>query len=307
MADFVSEVGAPFETIEVAAPEEPVRHLVLLTHGILSITDRCEALNRRLPGRFGDVVVTCRPISYGLVWPFQLIRDRWRDKRIALVGHRIQKAIDDEPFDLISIQCHSFGTTVFAGLSQLLQQQFEWVFFAGSICHMNDDMRLQGCRGNVINDCGLRDIWPTIAAAISPKRYGNTGVTGFQNPPVQDRFFSVWSFRRLQHRSYEDMDFTGVAVQYHFEAQHCTGSALVAVRRTAAAMDHNQRGWYLCFFWPSHRCFDRDGGLSCLRDDPRALPCPLSALRPSSKPVSNQVLPIPRGHPCVCRAISCPF
>ena len=61
---------------------------------------------------------------------------------------------------------------------------------------MDDDRRFSCCHNNLINDCGTRDYYPILSAAVRKGTFGHTGVVGFHNPPIQDEILSVWPQRR---------------------------------------------------------------------------------------------------------------
>lgn len=189
MSDQTIVLKPDFDEIEVSGKTDPVTHLVLVLHGILSISDKWLEFNKKFSGRFEDVEIHTKPISYQLIGPIKLMTGQGRKERTKLVEHRIKKSLEDNEYDLASIHCHSNGTKVFAHLSSEVHTSFEWIFFAGSVCHPDDDIKLSSCKENIVNDCGVKDIFPILAAAVRPKVFGHTGVVGFNNPPVTDRFF----------------------------------------------------------------------------------------------------------------------
>lgn len=174
----------------VSEKRAPVRHLILILHGIFSISDGWQELQRKFEGRFEDIEVEIRPISYEMMGILNLFFDLGFKKRKLFTEKRILKALSESNFDFVSIQCHSNGTKLFSNLSPEIHSNFRWIFFAGSICHMNDDLKFEKSSANLINDCGIFDIFPILAASLCKRRFGHTGVIGFNNPPARDRFFN---------------------------------------------------------------------------------------------------------------------
>lgn len=168
----------------------PIRHLVLVLHGILSISDRWMDWDAHVErGGYVDIEIIVRPVSYTMIGPLSLFTGIGRARRAELVAARIRRAIEETPHDQVSIHCHSNGTKVYTALPGALQETFRWVFFAGSICHPDDDQTIASPERDVVNDCGVHDPFPILATAVMPWRFGHTGVVGFHNTPFHDRFF----------------------------------------------------------------------------------------------------------------------
>lgn len=155
-------------------------------------------------GRFEDIKIVPVPVSYSLMGPFSLLFGLGVPKRINLVSKRINNILKSYSFDQACIHCHSNGTKVFSCLDPDIIKKFDWVFFAGSICHSDDDIALHGVKNRVINDCGLYDIYPLIASSISPRQFGHTGVVGFNNHPIIDRYFRIGHSQAISAGHFSD-------------------------------------------------------------------------------------------------------
>jgi len=188
MNDQVVNLKNSFNDLTPDEMSEPVKHLVLLLHGILSKSDGWVVTDMAVSGRFHGLEVTVVPISYQLTYPWDLFTKKAEIKS-RLVVERINHAIILTPHDVLSVHCHSYGTKIFSWLPEALRTSFDWIFFAGSICHENDDRLFEKHTNRIVNDCGKRDIFPIIAEALNSKIYSQTGVYGFHNPPFFDRFF----------------------------------------------------------------------------------------------------------------------
>lgn len=90
---------------------------------------------------------------------------------------------------------HSFGTYC---VSEVLRDnphiKPKRIIFCGSIVASNfrwDSLsQMRDGQMKVINECGSKDIWPPLAHSTTIG-YGDSGVTGFQSPGVQDRCHNV--------------------------------------------------------------------------------------------------------------------
>ncbi|GEM_PF-829933 len=190
---------------------EPVigiaKHTVFVLHGMWSISNWYNDYNRAVTGKVATVAYKFVPISYRFPSKMQFLSGLGSSERCEIVEGRIKHAIEMEPSDSFSIICHSFGTKVFSGLSTELKSRFDWVFFAGSICLLNDELYLRACAGNLVNDCGGLDLLPALAEAVRPSIYGQTGVVGFGNHPINDRFFCIGHSGAVSQTHFRDWIF----------------------------------------------------------------------------------------------------
>jgi len=85
-----------------------------------------------------------------------------------------------------------------------MARRFSWVFLLGSACHHHDDARLGELEALVVNDCGTLDIFPVLAAALRSRRFGHTGVVGFNNHPIVDRFYKCGHSDGKSARHFEE-------------------------------------------------------------------------------------------------------
>lgn len=139
-------------------------------------------------GKNSDFSIVPVPISYTRLGILGWLFDIGHKSRIESVSKRVLNAIERDPDVPKSIVCHSNGTRVFSLLSDEIKSAFDLVFFAGSVCHFDSDIQLHKCR-KVINDCSQNDLVPLLAEIIRPNTFSQTGVIGFCNGPIVDRFY----------------------------------------------------------------------------------------------------------------------
>ncbi len=177
----------------------PIRkHSVCLIHGIRTRAewaDRAASILKK-----ADPSIRAVPLRYGFFDAIRfLLPWSWTRKRPIL---RITRLLRDEIArkpDQVSIIAHSFGTYI---LARILEDEndirFHRVILCGSI--VPDDFpwenfshRLDPDREDswhAVNDCGMRDIWPVLAASAT-WGYGSSGRFGFGHGRVKDRFFDI--------------------------------------------------------------------------------------------------------------------
>lgn len=179
------------------APDTSRRdHAVILVHGIRTRAEWAERIAAALEKEDGRIRVV--PIRYGF---FDVIRFllpiRWIHRQPT---QRVTRLIRDETIKeqtkRISVIAHSYGTYI---ISRLLATEpdiyFHRLIFCGSIVPDNFQWELYRHRiapkdqpdGQVINDCGSKDIWPVLAQSVT-WGYGSSGRFGFGHPRVKDRF-----------------------------------------------------------------------------------------------------------------------
>ncbi|MGY3438558.1 MULTISPECIES: hypothetical protein [unclassified Marinovum] len=193
----------PFLPEVTLEDETPIVHLVVCLHGIFSVSGDWSDYEAVSAG-FRDISIKYAAVSHAMMGLRGLVLRHGADIRRALIKDRILDILEESEFDAVSIICHSHGTKIFAELPKAVQSQFDWVFFVGSICHMDDDRRLKSCSANLINECGVVDPWPVVLAAVRPGTYWHTGVVGFNNSPITDRYFKYGHSRGVRARHFGD-------------------------------------------------------------------------------------------------------
>jgi hypothetical protein len=173
------------------------RHIVFLLHGIRT---QGEWEQRTASVLESDPLIRARPIRYEFldVVRFLLPISAFRQGPVRRIVRLIRDELSREPTHL-SIVAHSFGTFVVAKiLEQESDIRFHRLIFCGSIVQDTFDWGRYGHRlgvdrdgdWQVVNDCGMRDIWPVLAMSIT-WGYGSSGRFGFGHPRVKDRFFNT--------------------------------------------------------------------------------------------------------------------
>ncbi|WP_201491299.1 alpha/beta hydrolase family protein [Pseudomonas paracarnis] len=131
-------------------------------------------------------------LGYDVVTGMQLAGP-FRAGPINKIVRDIRKLKDEEPLARISVIAHSFGTYV---VSRILEDHpdisFDKIVLSGCLIKRSYpwDRNARNMRkSSIINDVGVRDIWPLIASCCT-WGYGSTGRVGFKNATVTDRYFN---------------------------------------------------------------------------------------------------------------------
>ena len=162
--------------------------ILVLIHGIR--TDG--AWQREVQQQFQGVAnLQVHDLGYDVVTGMQLAGP-FRSGPVNKIVRDIRRLKDEEPLARISVIAHSFGTYI---VSRILEDHpdisFEKIVLSGSLVKRNYpwDRNARGMRkSSIVNDVGVRDIWPLIASC-STWGYGSTGRVGFKNATVTDRYF----------------------------------------------------------------------------------------------------------------------
>jgi hypothetical protein len=145
--------------------------------------------------KLGNLILTNTSYDYKYInyWPFDALdlflpTPFWR-KRKDKVLHLILQAKDRKQD--VSIIAHSFGTyLVVKILSECPELTIDNLILCGSIVKpegLSVQVQRQ-VKGIIINDCGVKDVWPVIAELFS-RSYAASGVRGFGGNVI-DRFHS---------------------------------------------------------------------------------------------------------------------
>lgn len=141
------------------------------------------------------------PLNY---WPFDAIDlflplPFWKKRRDKLRDLLLEAASTGAE---VSVIAHSFGTFLIINVLKANPHiKLEKLILCGSILRSEDlslSIRRQ-VRDQVVNDCGIKDVWPCLAEMLSAS-YQATGVRGF-GAPIVDRFHST------RHSDYFDEEF----------------------------------------------------------------------------------------------------
>lgn len=187
MSDSEFTLNSSFD-IDISAPTESVRHLVLVLHGILDKSTWANELH--IAAKFQSLDITVKPVSYSLIGPISLFLGIGRKRRNNIVKERLEYALSRKSYDQYTLICHSNGTKIFSEITEHFYERLDYIFLCGSICHLNDDIRFRNFKNYIINDCGINDWWPLIASLLRPGTFGDTGSSGFCNEPILDRYYA---------------------------------------------------------------------------------------------------------------------
>ncbi|MBI6710336.1 hypothetical protein YA0599_19105 [Pseudomonas syringae] len=168
--------------------DNPESKILILIHGIR--TDG--AWQREVQREFyGIPYLQVHDLGYDVVTGAQLAGP-FRSGPINKIVRDIRRLKTEEPLAKVSVIAHSFGTYV---VSRILEDHpdisFEKIVLCGSLIKReypwDRNARAMG-KSAIINDVGVRDIWPLIASCTT-WGYGSTGRVGFKGAMVTDRYF----------------------------------------------------------------------------------------------------------------------
>lgn len=164
-------------------------HVVILVHGIHTNGSWQQDVQEQMEG------VPClrvQELGYELVTGphFAMFSRAGPIKKVVRDIRTIKR---EEPLVKVSVIAHSFGTYI---ISKVLEEnpdiQFHKIITCGSVVRRDYDWSKHAPharRGDIVNDVGVRDLWPVIANCMT-FGYGASGNQGFRNASVTDRFFN---------------------------------------------------------------------------------------------------------------------
>lgn len=168
-----------------------IKEVILVLHGIRDHGEWQESVNKVLSQIPQTVVI---PLKYEffdtLRFWFPILTRRAPIKRV-LKALRDVQGQDNFRGARISVIAHSFGTYI---ITKILDENPDISLHRLVLCGAVVSRRFNWTRyrrqvdnGNIINDCGIKDIWPVLAQSVS-FGYGASGIYGFGCPSVKDRW-----------------------------------------------------------------------------------------------------------------------
>lgn len=166
------------------------QRVVYLLHGIRTNAHWMEPLGLLLQSE-GFVVA---PDRYGYFNVFSFINpfNGKREGKIDRAHKEIKRVFDRYPGAEISIISHSFGTWLLSEVMKRERFDFSRIVLCGSVVKEEFDWgQFKNLdRPRVVNECGVRDVWPILAKVIG-NGYGAAGSFGFHGTYVKNRYHNV--------------------------------------------------------------------------------------------------------------------
>jgi hypothetical protein len=181
-----------------------ISEIVLLVHGIRDFGEweqKVSSALEEIPG------TKAPPLSYGRFDALRFWFPFWtREAPVKKLLWRIRSARDRFSTAKLSVIAHSFGTYA---IGKILREnpdiRLHRLVLCGAI--LPSEFRWDQIRNSVeteiINDCGLRDIWPVLAQSTT-FGYGSSGRFGFGTPGVRDRYHDFGHRGFLQEKFVSD-------------------------------------------------------------------------------------------------------
>jgi DNA-binding transcriptional ArsR family regulator len=183
-------------------------HAIVLVHGIRTQGEWAQGAIQVIESAPQFKVFPFRYEFFDVI-RFLVPIDQFRLAAVKRVERLVRDTLSLEDITDVSVICHSFGTWIFSRIlmrctdirfkrailcGSVIPDDFEWDRYKAQIGDYPDG------HGYIVNDCGIRDIWPVMAKTIT-WGYGSSGRFGFGHPRVVDRFHD------LGHSDFLNRDF----------------------------------------------------------------------------------------------------
>lgn len=183
----------------VVDPENRAKRVLIIIHGIRDQPAWAAHFNNALADLGYDCTVA--PVQYKRYSSLPFIFGTGLMDRRTDVLTQVREIHARNGGAVFDVFCHSNGTRLFGDIvHQEGVPNFQTVMLAGSVCQ-----RLQVAAiatkvktGRLWNICGKKDRWPILAQALRPDLFEQTGVTGFLDERVYDRYYNFGHSGALQ-------------------------------------------------------------------------------------------------------------
>jgi hypothetical protein len=166
------------------------KRLLVIIHGIRTEAVWAEGVCQLFEEIDG---VTAVPLRYGYFPLHRFLYPKvFASAPLSLVQSELTSLVKNYPGYEISVLAHSFGTYLISEILRNYDMEIQHLILVGSIVRQDfpwGQIRHK-VRGEIVNECGVRDIWPAFAGMMSA-RYGPSGVFGFSGVQVTSRFFNL--------------------------------------------------------------------------------------------------------------------
>jgi pimeloyl-ACP methyl ester carboxylesterase len=163
-------------------------NVIVLVHGIRTTAEWQELVSDVMERVSSTLVV---PVGYGYFDVLRfLLPGPTRRPPIDRIRRELAAIRATYPAARLSVIAHSFGTYIVSRILAEESQPIFWrIVFCGSIVPQGFrwDMSVHRIETRLINECGVRDIWPILAGAMT-WGYGPSGTFGFRASNAMDRF-----------------------------------------------------------------------------------------------------------------------
>jgi hypothetical protein len=167
-----------------------IHHVLLLIHGIRTHADWFQTVEEVFSVETSLEVV---PIRYGHFDLAKFLLPAFRKAPIEKIRRELQHAREKYPHAKISVIAHSFGTyALMHAIRNDPNLELFRVVLCGSVIpedwHFESYFITRGESTDIVNDCGVKDVWPVLARCCS-WGYGASGTFGKAGVGIRDRKF----------------------------------------------------------------------------------------------------------------------
>lgn len=184
-------------------PPKNKETLVALIHGIRTRAEWHDNLRRKIKTVSSSEV---KSIKYGFFDGVSFLIHRYA-KKLDHLSEELRLLKRDYPNHELVIVAHSFGTFLtLKFLQKNLDYTVDRILFCGAIiCEDYKFFSLANFpkEGSVLNDVGLRDIYPVLAKSFS-LGYGASGTFGFNRHQVENRYFDCGHSEFFTDKLFDD-------------------------------------------------------------------------------------------------------